>query len=338
MRLRELFEPNDTTTGNPEERDNSPKTIGICYGRWNPPHKGHREVWKEASKNPIWFVGTNENTEGPKDPLPYEVKLQCMAAVWPGVAGHVIPEQDLFTMATHIYEKFGENVHLKVYTDEEWLASGLQKYNGSMGQKHGGYKFFQIDWVKTQRLARATDLRQSVRDGDKNKFYRDAGIPATAKITIGENAYPLFDIVAHYLLKYPEKSKKETVAENTSGAGYNAKGKMKPIDPTMKAAMKNASTIPGLNQSHGSAYTGWRFGLALAGAPTYPTEMEADTWIGGDPLLEPYTDIEFEMVKAAAKQVGAGTIENWSGNRSKEVADVNKTSPIAKPKKNKYGV
>ena len=131
---------------------------------------------------------------------------------------------------------------------------------------------------------------------------------------------------------------RDIISENTSGAGYKTKGKMKKIEPTQKAAMKNASTLPGLNQSHGSAYTGWRFSLALAGAPTYPTEMEADSWIGGDPLLEPYTDVEFDMVKAAAKQVGAGTIQNWSGNRSKEVADVNKTSTVAKPKKNKYGV
>lgn len=130
----------------------------------------------------------------------------------------------------------------------------------------------------------------------------------------------------------------EIITENTSGAGYHTKGTMKPIDPTQKAAMKNASTLPGLNMAHGSAYTNWRFGLALAGAPTYPTEMAADSWLGGDPLLEPYTNIEFEMVKAAAKQVGAGKIENWSGDRSKEVADVNKVSPVAKPKRNKYGV
>jgi hypothetical protein len=131
---------------------------------------------------------------------------------------------------------------------------------------------------------------------------------------------------------------RELISENTSGAGYKTKGKMKPMDATQKAAMKNATTMPGLNQSHGSAYTGYRFGLALAGAPTYPTAMEADSWLGGDPLLSTYTEEEFEMVKAAALQVGAGTIENWSGNRSKEMADVNKTSTVAKPKRNKYGV
>ena len=115
-------------------------------------------------------------------------------------------------------------------------------------------------------------------------------------------------------------------------------GKMKKINADQKASMQNASTMPALNQSTGSAYMNYRMGVALAGAPDYPTKMEADNWIGGDPLLSTYTDEEFEMIKKAAKQVGAGTIQNWSGKRSKEVADVNKTSPVATIKKNKYGV
>jgi len=113
---------------------------------------------------------------------------------------------------------------------------------------------------------------------------------------------------------------------------------MRRISKDQKSSMKNASTLPGLNQSTGSAYMNYRMGIALAGAPNYPTKMEADNWIGGDPLLSTYTDVEFEMVKKAAQQVGAGTIENWSGKRSKEVADVNKTSPVAHKKTNRYGV
>lgn len=334
MKLRELFE--NIYEEQPGEHDGGLKTIGICYGRWNPPHKGHREVWKAASKNPIWYVGTNESTEGPKDPLPYEVKLQAMAAVWPKVAGHVIPEHDLFTLATSIYNQYGSNVHLNVYTDEEWLASGLQKYNGLMNQKHGGYKFAQIDWKKTQRLARATDLRAAVRAGNAEAFYKDAGVSPEATITIGEKSYPMFEVVAHYLNKYPEKKK---VAEGTTtGSGTKAKGNMKKIEKSQKAAMKNASTLPALNMSTGSQYMNYRMGIALAGAPNFPAGGEADNWIGGDPLISSYTEEEFEMVKAAAKQVGAGTIQNWSGDRSKEVADVNKTSAVAKIKKNKYGV
>jgi hypothetical protein len=121
-------------------------------------------------------------------------------------------------------------------------------------------------------------------------------------------------------------------------AGKVGKGGTKTIDKQKKSAMRNATTIPGLNMSTGSQYMNYRMGIALAGAPDYPTKMEADNWIGGDPLISSYTQEEYDMVKAAALQVGAGTIENWSGKRSEEMADVNKTSTVATPKKNKYGI
>jgi hypothetical protein len=121
-------------------------------------------------------------------------------------------------------------------------------------------------------------------------------------------------------------------------AGKLGKGGTKTIDKEKKAAMTNATTLPGLNMSTGSMYMNYRMGIALAGAPTFPTKIEADNWIGGDPLISSYTQEEFEMVKAAAKQVGAGTIQNWTGKRSEEIADVNKTSTVAKIKRNKYGI
>ena len=116
------------------------------------------------------------------------------------------------------------------------------------------------------------------------------------------------------------------------------KGGMKKINKTQKAAMKNATTFPSMNMNSGSQYLGYRMGIALAGAPNYPTKMAADNWIGGDPLLSPYTDEENEMINAAAKQVGGGKRQTWSNNRSLETADTNKTSAVAKIKKNKYGV
>jgi hypothetical protein len=131
---------------------------------------------------------------------------------------------------------------------------------------------------------------------------------------------------------------RELISETTNASGINAKGKTKPMDKSMKSAAKNMTTLPDQNMSSGSAYLNYRMGLALAGAPTYPTEMAADSWLGGDPLLSTYTEEEFEMVKAAAKQVGGGKIQNWSGKRSQETADVNKTSAVAKPKRNQYGV
>ena len=333
MRLRELFE-NVYEAESDSQFDNSLKTIGICFGRFNPPHRGHREVWKAAATNPIWYVGTNDSTSGPKDPLPYDIKLQAMAAVWPKVAGHVIPEQSLLTLATRIYEEHGTNVHLKVYTDEEWLVKTLTQYNG-IEKEHGMYKFQQIDHVRTERLASATNLRAAVRAGDRNAFYKDMGIKPSVTINAGDREYPVFDVVAHYLNKYPEKVKK-AVAEGS--AGKVGKGGTKPIDKEKKSAMRNATTVPGLNMSTGSMYKNYRMGIALAGAPDYPTKMAADSWIGGDPLISSYTQEEYDMVKAAALQVGAGRLENWTGKRSEEIAGIQKVSPVAKPKRNKYGI
>ena len=131
---------------------------------------------------------------------------------------------------------------------------------------------------------------------------------------------------------------REIITETTTAQGTHAAGETQPIGDEAKAAMQNAQTFPNLNQSTGSAYLNYRMGLALAGAPTYPTKMAADNWIGGDPLLSTYTEAEQEIVNAAAQQVGAGTSQKWSNKRSEEIAGINKQSIVAAPKKNKYGV
>lgn len=111
---------------------------------------------------------------------------------------------------------------------------------------------------------------------------------------------------------------------------------MLPVDKDKKGAMKNLTTFPDQNMSTGSAYKNWRFGLALAGAPDFPTK--ADNWIGGDPLLAPYTKEEMDIINYASQQVGDGSKQVWSNSRSKEMDNVQKVSPVAKPAKNKYGV
>jgi hypothetical protein len=102
---------------------------------------------------------------------------------------------------------------------------------------------------------------------------------------------------------------------------------MKKMNKMHRASMQNATTFPGLNMNSGSMYTNYRFGLALAGAPDYPTK--ADNYIGGDPLLSPYTEEEMEMINIAAQQVGAGEKQVWSSKRSEELPGVNATSPVS---------
>jgi hypothetical protein len=110
---------------------------------------------------------------------------------------------------------------------------------------------------------------------------------------------------------------------------FITEGGMKKMNKMHQASMQSATTFPALNMNGGSLYTNYRFGLALAGAPTYPTKMEADNYIAGDPLLSPYTEQEMEMINAAAAQVGAGEKQVWSSKRSEELPGVNTVSPTS---------
>jgi hypothetical protein len=197
MKLRQLFE------GMGQE-------VAIIFGRFNPPHKGHRAAWELANKSPVWYVGTNESTVGPKDPLPYGIKVEAMTAIWPDVEGHIIAETSWLTLASLVYEKHGD-VTLLCLTDEDWVTKTIIQYNGKEGG-HGFYNFKNIKQKPTPRLSSATALRDAVSKGDREAFAAAAGVDADTPVS----GKPFFDLVAEYLLPYAnapvKKAAKKKVA------------------------------------------------------------------------------------------------------------------------------
>jgi hypothetical protein len=192
--------------------------VALIFGRFNPPHKGHRAAWELASKNPVWFVGTNENTQGPKDPLPFNIKIEAMKTIWPQVENHIISETSWFTAASNIYKKYG-NVVLLCLTDEDWVTKAINDYNGKEGA-HGFYNFSKIEQRPTPRLSSASSLRDAVIKGDRAAFSQAAGVSADTEVA----GKPFFDLVAEYLLPYQTSSKKTSkkktsAAEDISEAG-----------------------------------------------------------------------------------------------------------------------
>lgn len=113
---------------------------------------------------------------------------------------------------------------------------------------------------------------------------------------------------------------------------------VKELAPEHQAALYDTVSIPGIsmNKSNGSSYAQYRFGLALAGAPDFPTKAAGA--VAGDPLLSAFTDQELEMINSAAKMVGAGAVKRVGNNRSEELSNTQKVSPVPAKKKNKYGV
>jgi hypothetical protein len=197
MFLREIFEAEEST-------------VAIIFGRFNPPHKGHKAAWELASQSPNWYVGTNKSTVGPKDPLPFDIKVEAMKTIWPEVENHIVAETSWLTLASKVFEE-NPDATLLCLTDEDWVTKTIEQYNGKEGS-HGFYNFKNIKQKPTPRLSSATALRDAVTKGDRDAFTQAAGVDADTEVA----GTPFFDLVAEYLLPYanaPKKSTKKKVAE-----------------------------------------------------------------------------------------------------------------------------
>ena len=111
------------------------------------------------------------------------------------------------------------------------------------------------------------------------------------------------------------------------------------ISKRQQEATKGLNTY-GDSEHVSGDYTGYRLGMAVAGANGKdPIDMKAKSWIGKKKTTHPYTKEEQDMLKQAYKAVGAEYHDMNKGDmESRELESVSTISPVAKPKKNKYGV
>jgi hypothetical protein len=89
-----------------------------------------------------------------------------------------------------------------------------------------------------------------------------------------------------------------------------------------------------------SDYVAFKLGQAMAGTDgTTTPDMDGKSWFGKKKTIHPYTEVENEMFKKAAKVVGAKYTDLNKGDmKSKELPSTHTVSPVHKHKKNKYGV
>ena len=88
---------------------------------------------------------------------------------------------------------------------------------------------------------------------------------------------------------------KEFITETKYGAAEDVPANSKKLPNSHVSAIKGAVSMPDISQTKqgGSPYTQWRFGIAMAGAPDYPTEPAGA--FAGDPLLATYSDADLEI-------------------------------------------
>jgi predicted GNAT family acetyltransferase len=184
-------------------------TVAFAFGRFNPAHQGHIEVWRaveQAGAN--WFIGTNATTLGPNDPLTFEQKSAWMAEIYPPITGHIVAEQSVLTLAAYIFKRVRKNesatvAYITDATDWAWSGKLLNQYNGVEGA-HGYYKFAQIIHEPSPRVSSATALRDAARADDKVAFYHASGTDPKSKVA----GLTYFDTVKQAVEKYPLPVKK----------------------------------------------------------------------------------------------------------------------------------
>lgn len=68
-------------------------------------------------------------------------------------------------------------------------------------------------------------------------------------------------------------------------------------------------------------------------------QIDAESWAGRNNIAIPYTEIEQKMLRQAFGAVGSHYKDLNNGDlKSQELKSVNKASPVAKPRRNKFGV
>lgn len=225
-------------------------TVAFAFGRFNPAHQGHVEVWRaveQAGAN--WFIGTNATTLGPNDPLTFEQKSAWMTEIYPAIQGHIVAQTSVLTLAAYIFKKTRKNESATVayITDAaDWAWSGklLNQYNGVEGA-HGYYKFAQIVHEPSPRVSSATALRDAARADDRVAFYHASGTDPKSKVA----GLTYFDTVKQAVEKYPlpvkrvKKVKEQGAAEGSSQKTFTVVYYSKKTDRNV------TKTIKATNQS-----------------------------------------------------------------------------------------
>ena len=114
-----------------------------------------------------------------------------------------------------------------------------------------------------------------------------------------------------------------------------------------KITARQQQATVGLNTFRDSAYADRVYELnrvmmaaaCVDGINSPSPTVDSESWVGRNNVAAPYTKQEQDKLKQAYKMIGSHYNDiNKGDTNSQELTSTNKLSPVAKPKKNKYGV
>jgi hypothetical protein len=169
----------------------SSKTVVFNFGRYQPPHDGHKKMFelirKTAKEHKAdWYVVPTKTHDDDKNPLPFKVKVKWLLRMCPWLHEHIVVDQNVRTIldAARWFKRHGYTkvIFVASKTEIKEIGKTLKQYNGS------DYKFEDIEFVRSPRIARATDARRAAKKGDEAAFFAYIKLPRYVKVD-GMNLY-----------------------------------------------------------------------------------------------------------------------------------------------------
>jgi hypothetical protein len=202
MRIKQLFEDTE-------------KHITFCFGRFNPPTLGHKQVFDTMkSVGGDMKIYSSQSQDKKTNPLNYSTKMDFLRKLFPNYSKDIIEDSNLNTVvkvASSLYDQGYRHATFVAGSDRiDSMSKLLKDYNGVEGKSHGYYKFETLefkssgereDGAEGTKGISGTLARSDAANGDLNKFAQHTGA--------GEYAEALYNAVRQGLGISGEKNENQ---------------------------------------------------------------------------------------------------------------------------------
>jgi len=327
----------------------------------------------ETGADPYFVVS---RTVGKDDPITPEEKMQIYRKVFPkhGHIFHTATDEmpDLTRVLTQLDKHGYTDVVVVVGEDQKHALSYVTQYNGRPN-KAGEipFTFNTLNVISRQETndpsreeegPRATPMRDILKDpnateDEKFAVWRDSMDPQISDEEVLDLMHkaqqrmsdPTFGKapkkakpVKENLVKYANKVIREMRAKEFVAEGHPNAG----TGHTTELATDHDNVMKGASRSrdiggYDRVYHMNRLMMAMAmhdGKGPHPVDSAKDTWFEKYNTMHPMTQEEDNMIRGAMKTVPTDGKHVSKFAHSKEAEGGNVASPVAKPKKNKYGI
>ena len=141
----------------------------LFLGRFQPFHNGHAAIVKSMKSNPVVVIvkGSKSSTDKDKNPFNEEYQMEMISAVFPNLEVSISPNGFLPGILG-FFRKKGEEI-TRIYCGKDRIE-GYKKAIDNANTKMDDQYRYDVEFIETPRIARATEVRDAIKKNDEALF------------------------------------------------------------------------------------------------------------------------------------------------------------------------